>query len=85
MIIGKAIKEYLSGGYSQFDICIKYEISSVSVLQRCIMLYNNNHNITKSYPDKYNQIYIWVKKYKQKGYEGLEDRRAKTKPFESMD
>lgn len=105
----KAIREYLSGEYSQFDICIKYEISSVSVLQRWIMLYNNHHNITKSYPDKgstimikarkttlderieivgfciannfnyeltsdkynvsYNQIYTWVKKYKQNGEE----------------
>lgn len=120
-----AIKDYLSGECSQFDICIKYEISSVSVLQRWIMLYNNNHNITKSYPDKrstimikarkttlderieivgfciannfnyeltsnkynvsYNQIYAWVKKYKQNGYEGLEDRRGKAKPLESMD
>ncbi|WP_147294066.1 hypothetical protein [Romboutsia maritimum] len=48
----KAIKDYLSSEYSQFDICIKYEISSVLILQHWIMLYNNHHNITKSYPDK---------------------------------
>lgn len=57
-----AIKDYLSGEYSQFYVCTKYEISSVAVLQRWIMLYNNNHNITESYIKKRNVIMIKSRK-----------------------
>lgn len=32
----------------------------------------------------YQQIYTWVKKYEQSGFEGLEDRRGKRRPEESL-
>ena len=34
----------------------------------------------ETYEVSYQQIYAWVKKYEEKGVEGLTDRRGKTKP-----
>lgn len=34
----------------------------------------------ETYNVSYQQIYLWVKKYEEKGVEGLTDRRGKTKP-----
>lgn len=34
----------------------------------------------ETYKVSYQQIYSWVKKYEEKGVEGLTDRRGKTKP-----
>ena len=34
----------------------------------------------ETYNVSYQQIYSWVKKYEEKGVEGLTDRRGKTKP-----
>ncbi|MDO7203303.1 helix-turn-helix domain-containing protein [Paraclostridium bifermentans] len=47
-----AVKDFLSGKYSLLDVCSKYKISSISVLQRWIIKYNNNHNMTKSQNNK---------------------------------
>lgn len=53
-----AVKDFLSGKYSQIAVCSKYKISSTSVLQRWIIKYNNNHNMTKSHNNKENEIMI---------------------------
>lgn len=115
-----AVEEYLSGNFSLKDICIKYKISSDSVLRRWIKVYNDGHKelkttgsggkkpMTKARKttfeerveivqfciangknygltmDKFNvsyqQIYLWVRKYEEKGVDGLVDRRGKAKP-----
>lgn len=115
-----AVEEYLSGNFSLKDICIKYKISSDSILRRWIKVYNDGHKElkstgsggrkpmttarkttfeerveivqfcianSKSYGltiDKFNvsyqQIYLWVRKYEEKGVDGLVDRRGKSKP-----
>ena len=114
-----AVEEYLSGACSQMDICKKYKISSKSILQKWIKVYNDGQKEFKSTSsggkkpmtkgrkttfderleitqyciangrnygaamDKYNvsyqQIYFWVKKYNEKGIDGLLDRRGKAK------
>lgn len=114
-----AVEEYLSGNFSLKDICIKYKISSDSVLRRWIKVYNDGHKELKSTGsggrrpmtkarkttfeerveivqfciangknyglamDKFNisyqQIYLWVRKYEEKGVDGLVDRRGKAK------
>ena len=119
-----AVIEYLSGKGSMYDICSKYNISAHAVLQRWIMKYNNNHNITKSqnlgehkimikgrkttyderveivafcienndnyqstsdkYKVSYQQVYTWVRKYRESGYEALVDNRGKSKDIEEM-
>ncbi|MCU9810233.1 MAG: transposase [Paraclostridium dentum] len=53
-----AVKDFLSGKYSQIAVCSKYKISGISVLQRWIIKYNNNHNMTKSHNSKENKIMI---------------------------
>jgi transposase-like protein len=115
-----AVEEYLSGNFSLKDICIKYKISSDSILRRWIKVYNDGHKELKSTGsggrkpmtkarkttfeerieivqfciangkdygltiDKFNisyqQIYLWVRKYEEKGVDGLVDRRGKSKP-----
>ena len=114
-----AVKDYLSGKGSQYDICDKYKISSHSVLQGWILKYNNSHNKWKSHNAKenkimtkgrkrtynerveivafcienndnyqltsdkykvsYQQVYTWVRKYKENGYESLRDNMVKRK------
>ena len=114
-----AVEEYLSGNFSLKDICIKYKISSDSILRRWIKVYNDGHKELKSTGsggrkpmikarkttfeerieivqfciangknygltmDKFNvsyqQIYLWVRKYDEKGVDGLVDRRGKSK------
>ncbi|MGL5713914.1 MAG: helix-turn-helix domain-containing protein [Paraclostridium sp.] len=53
-----AVKDFLSGKYSQLDVCSKYKISGISVLQRWIIKYNHNHSMTKSHNSKENEIMI---------------------------
>ena len=114
-----AVEEYLSGNFSLKDICIKYKISSDSILRRWIKVYNDGHKELKStgcgrnkpmtkgrkvtfdekvdivkycishnrnYYDtmdkfkvSYQQIYSWIRKYDEKGVDGLIDRRGKAK------
>ncbi len=51
-----AVKDYLYGKGSLYDICSKYNISSHGVLQGWILKYNNSHNKCKSYNAKENKI-----------------------------
>lgn len=116
----QAVKDYLSGKGSLLDICCKYEISAMSVLEQWIKWYNGHKEfkerssakgeiyMTKgrkttqderaeivafciehgkdygltieTYKVSYQQIYAWVKKYEEKGVNGLTDRRGKAKP-----
>ena len=102
------------------DICQKYKISSKTILQKWIKVYNDSHKELKStgsggrkpmtkgrkttfderleivqyciansrnygavmdkYDISYQQIYLWVRKYDEKGIDGLIDRRGKAKP-----
>lgn len=119
-----AVKDYLSGKGSLYDLCSKYNISSHSVLQGWILKYNGSHNKWKSHNAKenkimtkgrkttynekveivafcienndnyqltsdkykvsYQQVYTWVKKYKENGYGALNDNRGKRKKFDQM-
>ena len=38
----------------------------------------------KTYGVSYQQIYAWVRKYEEKGIDGLKDGRGRTKPVEEM-
>lgn len=114
-----AVTDYINGKGSLTAICAKYKISTQSILERWIKIYNSHGNfesrnrggngtMTKGrkttyeerveivefciaqgknyeltiekYKVSYQQIYLWVKKYKEKGIEGLKDRRGKAKP-----
>ncbi|WP_297130911.1 helix-turn-helix domain-containing protein [Terrisporobacter sp.] len=119
-----SVNDYISGKGSLCDICNKYNISSLSVLQGWILKYNNSHNKWKSHNTKenkimtkgrkttykerveivafcienndnyqltsdkykisYQQVYTWVRKYKENGYESLKDNRGKRKNIDQI-
>ena len=116
----KAVRDYLSGQSGLLEICCKYEISAIGVLQSWIKWYNGHKEFkerssakgeiymtngrkttqeeraeivafciehgkdygltVETYKVSYQQIYAWVKKYEEKGVNGLTDRRGKPKP-----
>ena len=52
----------------------------VEIVAFCIE-HGKDYGLTiETYNVSYQQIYLWVKKYEEKGVEGLTDRRGKTKP-----
>lgn len=120
----EAVREYLSGKFSQGDICKKYKIFSKAQLRKWILKYNGHKELKPSrgrgsdiymtkgrqttyeerveivsyclecgndytaaiekYGVSYQQIYSWVRKYQEKGAEGLQDKRGKRKPESEM-
>jgi len=40
--------------------------------------------VAEKYNVSYQQVYQWLQKYKEKGVDGLVDRRGRTKPIEEM-
>jgi len=88
----KAVKSYLNNEGSLFEICKKYDIASVSVLNYWIRDYrrsideNGKVSSLKKHVRKltirkfgisYQQIYSWVKKYEKGGIDALADNRGK--------
>lgn len=54
------------------------------IVTYCIARSKNYVECIAKFGVSYQQIYTWVKKYEQSGFEGLEDRRGKRKPEESL-
>ena len=119
------VEAVLKGKGSVDDIVAKYNISTRSVLNRWISLYNANMELkdyepkrevymaearrkttleerkeivkyciahgngykgaASQYEVSYSQVYSWVKKYRNNGEEGLEDRRGQHKSDEEVD
>ena len=52
----------------------------IEIVSYCIEHGNDYTGTIKKYGVSYQQIYSWVKKYTEKGAEGLVDRRGKRKP-----
>lgn len=47
--------------------------------------HGKNYPLTiEKYSISYQQIYSWVRKYEEKGIDGLSDKRGRTKPIEEM-
>ena len=51
----------------------------ISIVEECISSGCNYAATASKYECSYGQVYSWVNKYKEKGIEGLYDRRGKTK------
>lgn len=56
----------------------------VEIIEYCIANSNNYALTAKEFNCSYNQVYDWVKKYKEKGIDGLADRRGRSKPIEEL-
>ncbi|MCM3741761.1 helix-turn-helix domain-containing protein [Oceanobacillus luteolus] len=118
-----AVKDYLSGEYSQNEVLRKYDISSSGVFHRWIKKYNGHRELKdtgkgrtssmtkgrkttlnerieivqdalgngKNYQDtaekhqvSYQQVYQWVRKYEDGGWDALKDRRGRSKNEEEL-
>ena len=56
----------------------------IEIVQYCIEHHNNYAVTAEKYRVSYQQVYTWMKKYQEKGIEGLLDRRGRTKPENEM-
>ena len=56
----------------------------IAIVSYCIEHGNDYTAAIEKYGISYQQIYAWVRKYREKGAEGLLDRRGKRKPESEM-
>ena len=56
----------------------------VEIVSYCIETGNDYAAAIEKYGVSYQQIYSWVRKYQEKGAEGLQDKRGKRKPESEM-
>lgn len=56
----------------------------VAIVEFCMAHSNNYALAAKEFNCSYDQVYTWVKKYKEKGIDGLVDRRGRSKPEEEL-
>lgn len=56
----------------------------IKIVEECINYGNDYASIAQKYECSYGQVYSWVKKYQDKGVEGLYDRRGKNKPIDEL-
>lgn len=56
----------------------------LEIVSYCIEHGNDYGATIEKYKVSYQQIYSWVRKYKEKGAEGLVDKRGKQKPESEM-
>lgn len=56
----------------------------IEIVQYCIEHENNYAETAEKHQVSYLQIYTWMKKYKDKGVEGILDQRGRTKPESQM-
>ncbi len=56
----------------------------IEIVSYCIENGKDYPKTIEKYGVSYQQIYSWVRKYEEKGIDGLHDGRGRTKPFEEM-
>ncbi len=56
----------------------------IEIVTYCIENGKNYPATIEKYGVSYQQIYSWVRKYEEKGVDGLKDGRGRTKPVEEM-
>ena len=56
----------------------------IEIVQTCIAQGKSYRIVAEQYEVSYQQVYQWVKKYEEKGVQGLQDRRGHTKAEEEL-
>ena len=56
----------------------------INIVEECINTGCNYASTANKYGCSYGQVYAWVRKYKDKGIEGLYDRRGKNKAISQL-
>lgn len=73
---GGDFKHKMSGGSRMKDTRKTTQEERVQIARECIENGNNYAEIAVKYQVSYQNVYTWVKKYRQLGEAGLEDRRG---------
>ena len=68
---------------SNVAIFCAYE-ERINIVEECINTGCNYASTANKYGCSYGQVYAWVRKYKDKGIEGLYDRRGKNKAISQL-
>lgn len=77
----KELKSTGSGGRKPMTKAKKTTFEErIEIVQFCIANSKNYGLTMDKFNVSYQQIYLWVRKYEEKGVDGLLDRRGKTKP-----
>ena len=71
------VKSMTKGRKTTFD-------ERVSIVEECVKNNMNYAETAEKYGLSYRQVYVWLRKYKQKGIEGLRDHRGRRKPESEM-
>lgn len=118
-----AVRDYLSGEYSLYELVRKYGISSTEMIRRWIKKYNDHRELkdtgkgrsnsmikarkttlkerieivqdalenrknyqetAKKHKVSYQQVYHWVRKYENGGWDALKDGRGRAKSEEEL-
>lgn len=56
----------------------------IEIVEYCIKHQNNYTETADKFQVSYQQVYTWIRKYEDKGVDGLLDKRGRTKPLEEM-
>ena len=56
----------------------------IKIVEECIYCGNDYASTAQKYECTYGQVYSWVKKYQDKGVEGLYDCRGKNRPTDEL-
>ena len=56
----------------------------IRIVEECLKNGANYEATAKKHGVSYNQVYQWVRKYNERGVDGLIDRRGRTKPESEM-
>lgn len=56
----------------------------IQIVSDCVASDLNYEQTAEKHQVSYQQVYQWVRKYKEHGVDGLIDRRGRTKPTEEM-
>ena len=56
----------------------------ISIVEDHIISNMDYAETAEKYHVSYQQVYGWVRKYREKGIDGLKDKRGRTKPAEEM-
>ena len=56
----------------------------ITIVQDCLAQQNDYSRVAEQHQVSYNQVYRWVRKYEQGGWEALEDRRGRSRQSKAL-
>lgn len=56
----------------------------ITIVQECMAQQNDYRRVAEHHQVSYHQVYQWVRKYEQGGWEALEDRRGHSRPSQTL-